>query len=493
MSKFGDRLKHAWNAFIKDDVVGETPPYNYGVSYSVKPDRTILTRGADRSLINTVCNRIALDASAIDIKHVKLDDQNRYIGTINSTLNNCLTVEANIDQTGRQLVQDIVMSMLDEGCVAVVPVEADINPKHGLAFQIFELRTGKVVQWYPKHVRIRLYDELTGKKREIIMPKKVVALIENPFYSIMNSPNSTAQRLKRKLALLDSVDDQNASKKLNMIVQLPYAIKGEGRRELAKERVKDIEKQLGDSPYGIAYSDSTEKIVQLNRSLDNNLQASIEYLTNLYLSQLGITQEILNGTANSETMNNYYSRVIEPIMSAISEEFIRKFLTKTARSQHQSIQYFRDPFKLIPVDKMADLADKLTRNAILTSNEIRQKIGMQPSKDPSADELRNKNISEAKDEEHVDVDGNPINTQTGQNGGEEGPPPKQYTIEEIESMSPEEKLNLVRTTAKELMNEDLDEEDRQTVSLLVKMSPETIKGLSDDDILEIVNGLLQAK
>ena len=491
MSNFGDRLKHAWNVFLNKDVTDDVPPYNYGVAYSVKPDIVRLRGGAERSLINTVCNRIALDAASIDIRHVKLDEQRRYLSTIESTLNNCLSVEANIDQTGRALVQDIVMSMLDEGCVAVVPVVADINPKNGLAFQVFEMRTAKILQWYPKHVRVRLYDELTGKKREKIMPKKVVAIIENPFYSIMNAPNSTAQRLKRKLALLDIVDEQNASKKLNMIVQFPYAIKGEGRRELAKERVKDIEKQLTDSPYGIAYSDSTEKIVQLNRSLDNNLQQNIEYLTDLYLAQLGITKEILNGTANTETMNNYNTRVIEPIMSAITEEFIRKFLTKTARSQRQSIMYFRDPFKLVPIDKMAELADKLTRNAIVTSNEVRQGIGMKPSEDPDADVLRNKNISEAKDEQHVDVDGNPVQ---GQNeGGEAETPVKQYTIEEIQSMTPEQRLQLVKSTASELMNEDLDEEDRQTVSVLTKMTPETIKGMSDDDILEIVNGLLQAK
>lgn len=491
MSNFGDRLKHAWNVFLNKDVTDDVPPYNYGVAYSIKPDIVRLRGGAERSLINTVCNRIALDAASIDIRHVKLDEQRRYLSTIESTLNNCLSVEANIDQTGRALVQDIVMSMLDEGCVAVVPVVADINPKNGLAFQVFEMRTAKILQWYPKHVRVRLYDESTGKKREKIMPKKVVAIIENPFYSIMNAPNSTAQRLKRKLALLDIVDEQNASKKLNMIVQFPYAIKGEGRRELAKERVKDIEKQLTDSPYGIAYSDSTEKIVQLNRSLDNNLQQNIEYLTDLYLAQLGITKEILNGTANTETMNNYNTRVIEPIMSAITEEFIRKFLTKTARSQRQSIMYFRDPFKLVPIDKMAELADKLTRNAIVTSNEVRQGIGMKPSEDPDADVLRNKNISEAKDEQHVDVDGNPVE---GQNGGEEAEEPvKQYTIEEIQSMTPEQKLQLVKSTASELMNEDLDEEDRQTVSVLTKMTPETIKGMSDDDILEIVNGLLQAK
>lgn len=491
MSKFGDRLKHAWNAFMKDPVT-EVPPYNYGVAYSVKPDIVRLRGGAERSLINTVCNRIALDAASIDIRHVKLDDQNRYLSTIESSLNNCLSVQANIDQTGRALVLDIVMSMLDEGCVAVVPVETDVSPKNGLAFQVYELRTGKILQWYPKHVRIRLYDELTGKKREIIMPKKVVAIIENPFYSIMNAPNSTAQRLKRKLALLDTVDEQNASKKLNMIVQLPYAIKGEGRRELAKERVKDIEKQLAESPYGIAYSDSTEKIVQLNRSLDNNLQQNIEYLTDLYLAQLGITKEILNGTANSETMNNYNTRVIEPIMSAITEEFIRKFLTKTARSQKQSIMFFRDPFKLVPIDKMAELADKLTRNAIVTSNEVRQGIGMKPSEDPDADVLRNKNISEAKDEQHVDVDGNPI--AEGQNGGEEPQEPvKQYTIEEIERMTPQEKVQLIQSTANELMNEDLDEEDRQTVSVLTKISEDTISKMSDNEILEIVNGLLQAK
>lgn len=494
MGNFGDRLKHAWSAFMnKDPTTAEPPTINYGPSYSYKPDRVRLYGGADKSIINTVCNRIAVDAASVDIKHVKLDEQDRFLKVINDSLNQCLTVEANIDQTGRQLIQDIVMSMLDEGCVAVVPVECDTNPKRGLSFQIYELRTGKIVQWYPEHVKVRLYNERNCQKVEMIFPKRMVAVIENPFYSIMNSPNSTAARLRRKLSLLDTVDEHNANgaNKLNMIVQFPYQIKGEARRELAKERIHDMENQLSNSPHGIAYSDATEKIIQLNRSLDTDLQESVEYLTNLYLAQLGMTQEILNGTANSETMNNYMSRIVEPILSAITEEFIRKFLSKTARSQKQSIMFFRDPFKLVPVDKMAELSDKLTRNAIVTSNEVRQGIGMIPSEDPDADVLRNKNISEAKDQQHYDVEGNPVESQNGGEPMEE--PVKQYSLDEIKAMRPEEKKNLIVQTANELLQSNLDEEDRQTVSALANMSDETINSLSDEDIMEIINGLLESK
>ena len=386
------RLKHAWNAFNSRD-----PTYlhqNLGISYGYRPDRPRLTRANERSIITPIFNRIALDVAAIDIKHCKIDEDGNYISTINSGLNNCLDLEANIDQSGRALIQDIVLSMLDEGCVAVVPVDTSIDPKTSGSFNILTMRTGKILSWYPSHVKVQIYNESSGKKEDLILPKRTVAIIENPLYSVINEPNSTMQRLIRKLNLLDVTDEKTASGKLDLIIQLPYIIKTDARRQQAEQRRKDIESQLESSKYGVAYADGTEKITQLNRPVENNLMSQIEYLVNMVYSQLGITQSILDGTADDKTMLNYYNRSIEPIVSAIADEFKRKFLTKTARSQMQSISAFRDPFKLVPVNDMAEIADKFTRNEIMTSNEIRQKIGMKPSDDPKADRLINSNISQ---------------------------------------------------------------------------------------------------
>lgn len=418
MSKFSERLKHAWNAFMNKDPTIESYK-DIGAGYGFKPDKLFIRPSSERSIINTIINRFAVDCASIDVKHVRLDSNNRYLETMDSKFNQCLSVEANIDQTGRALLEDIVMSMLDEGVVAVVPTDTTLNPKTS-SYDILEMRTGKIIQWYPKHIQVRLYNELNGQKEDVILPKAQVAIIENPFYQIMNSPNSTMQRLKRKLSLLDTVDEQNASKKLNMVIQLPYTVRNELKKKEAEQRRSDMEKQLAESKYGVAYLDGTEKITQLNRSLDTGLLDQVKYLTEELLTQLGVTLEILNGTANSDTMTNYYNRIIEPIMTAICEEYIRKFLTKTARSQKQSVKFFRDPFKLVPVDKMADLADKFTRNEILTSNEVRQIVGMLPSQDPNADVLRNKNIS-ASDEQlmdQVDINGNPVGPETVQNGGQ---------------------------------------------------------------------------
>lgn len=390
----GSRLKHAWNAFLNRDPPGSS---FYGGGYSYRPDRVRFTRGSERTIINAIYNRIALDAASITINHVRLDDNNRFDSIIDSGLNYCLNVEANADQTGRSLIQDIVMTFLDEGVAAVVPEKTDFDPRRSNSYEIYSLRVGVPVEWYPKHVRVRLFNELTGQKEEIVLPKKMVALIENPFYSVMNAPNSTMQQLVRKLALLDVVDEQAGSGKLDMIIQLPYVIKSQTRREQAEQRRSDIEKQLSGSKYGIAYTDGTERIVQLNRSLENNILKSIEYLMNMVYSQLGVTQEILNGTADEKTMNNYMNRIIEPVVSAIADEFKRKFLTKTARTQGQSIMFFRDPFRLAPVSMIAEMADKFTRNEIMTPNEFRQVIGMKPSKDPKSDQLANRNIASAED------------------------------------------------------------------------------------------------
>lgn len=387
----GSRLKHAWNAFMNRD------PTRYygdiGMGYSYRPDRVRFTRGNERSIVTSVYNRIAIDAAAINIQHVRLDENNRFLETIKSGLNHCLTVEANVDQSGRGFIQDIVMSMLDEGCVAVLPIDTDDDPDVTGSYKIETMRTGKILDWYPKHVRVRVYNDRTGQKEDVIVPKSTVAIIENPLYAVINEPNSTMQRLIRKLNLLDVIDEQSGSGKLDLIIQLPYVIKTEARRKQAENRRKDIEMQLAGSKYGIAYTDGTERITQLNRAVDNNLMSQIEYLTNMLYSQLGITQSILDGTADEKTMLNYYNRTIEPIVSAIVDEMKRKFLTKTARSQFQSICSFRDPFKLVPVSEIAEIADKMTRNEIMTSNEIRQVIGMKPSNDPKADELRNKNLS----------------------------------------------------------------------------------------------------
>ncbi len=388
----GSRLKHAWNAFLNRDPPGSR---YYGGGYSYRPDRMRFSRGSERTIINAIYNRIALDAASITINHVKLDENNRFDSIIDSGLNYCLNTEANADQTGRGLIQDIVMTFLEEGVAAVVPEKTNFDPRYSNSYEIYSMRVGVPVEWYPNHVRVRMFNELTGQKEEITFPKKMVALIENPFYAVMNAPNSTMQQLVRKLALLDVVDEQAGSGKLDMIIQLPYVIKSQARRDQAEQRRAEIEKQLSGSKYGIAYTDGTERIVQLNRSLENNILKSIEYLTNMVYSQLGVTQEILNGTADEKTMNNYMNRIIEPVISAIADEFKRKFLTKTARTQGQSIMFFRDPFRLAPVSMIAEMADKFTRNEIMTPNEIRQVIGMKPSKDPKSDQLVNRNIASA--------------------------------------------------------------------------------------------------
>ena len=389
------RLKHAWNAFMSRAPTNYD--YNVGAGYSYRPDRIRLSRGNERSIVTSVYNRIALDAAAIDIKHCKLDDNERFVSVVNSNLNSCLTLEANIDQTSRSFIQDVVMSMLDEGCVAIVPTDTTFNPKETGSYDILTMRTGKILDWYPEHIRVRVYNEHTGRKEEIIVPKKTVAIIENPLYAIINEPNSTMQRLIRKLALLDVTDEQTASGKLDLIIQLPYVIKTDARRQQAEKRRKDIEMQLAGSKYGIAYTDGTEKITQLNRSVENNLMKQVETLTAMLYSQLGITQTILEGTADEQTMLNYYSRTIEPIVSAIVDEMTRKFLTKTARTKKQSIMFFRDPFKLVPINNIAEIADKFTRNEIMTSNEIRQIVGMKPSDDPKADMLINSNLNQDKE------------------------------------------------------------------------------------------------
>ena len=389
---FGSRLKHAFNAFMNKD---PTQVYrDLGASYSYRPDRVRFSRGNERSIVTSVYNRIALDVAAIDINHCRLDDNNRYVEPMDSGLNRCLNLEANIDQTGRSFIQDIVMSMLDEGCVAVIPVDTSLNPKNTSSYDILSMRTGKILEWYPNHVRVRVYNDRTGKKENILVPKSTVAIMENPLYAVINEPNSTMQRLIRKLSLLDVTDEQTASGKLDLIIQLPYTIKTQARRQQAEDRRKDIEMQLAGSKYGIAYTDGTERITQLNRSVENNLMKQIEYLTNMLFSQLGITQTILDGTADDKTMLNYYSRTIEPIVSCIVDEMKRKFLSKTARSQKQSIEFFRDPFKLVPVNDLAEIADKFTRNEIMSKNEFRQIIGRKPSDDPKADQLINSNISQ---------------------------------------------------------------------------------------------------
>lgn len=392
---FMDRIQRGWNAFRNRDPTTEYR--DTGLGYAYRPDRVRFTRGNERSIVTSVYNRIALDVAAINIQHVQLDDNNRFTSVVESGLNSCLNLEANIDQTGRAFVQDIVMSMFDEGCVAVVPVDTTQDPEITDSYDILSMRTGKILEWKPRHVKVRVYNDRTGMKEDILLPKKQVAIIENPLYAVINEPNSTMQRLIRKLCLLDAVDEQSSSGKLDLIIQLPYVVKTEARRQQANDRRKQIEEQLTGSKYGIAYTDGTERITQLNRPVENNLMKQIEYLTSMLYSQLGITQAILDGTADDKTMLNYYSRTIEPIISAIVDEMKRKFLTKTARSQKKSIMFFRDPFKLVPVNDIAEIADKFTRNEILSSNEIRQIVGIKPSKDPKADELRNKNLSEPKE------------------------------------------------------------------------------------------------
>lgn len=391
-----DRLQHAWNAFVYNDNT-YVDPQNLGGLSTYKPDRVHFSRGVERSIVTSVYNRLALDVSSIAIKHVRLDENGRFKEEVDSGLQNCLNVEANIDQTGRAFLQDVVMSMLDEGCVAIVPVDTTIDPAKSGSYEINTMRTGKILEWYPAHVRVRVYNDKRGIHEEIVLPKSAVAIIENPLYAVINEPNSTMQRLIRKLNLLDVVDEQTSSGKLDLIIQLPYVIKTDARRKQAEERRKDIEMQLSGSKYGIAYTDGTERITQLNRPAENNLMKQVEYLTSMLYSQLGLTQSIMDGSADDKTMLNYYNRTVEPILAAITDEIKRKFLTKTARSQRQTIMYFRDPFKLTPVLDLAEIADKFTRNEIMTSNEIRQIVGMKPADDPSADELRNKNLNQSNE------------------------------------------------------------------------------------------------
>ena len=390
---FLNRIKNAWNAFVNN----RDPTLKWkdiGSSYYYRPDRQRFTGGNERTIVTSVYNRIAMDVAAIDIKHVRLDENDRYLETIDSGINRCFSEEANIDQTGRAFIQDIVMSMLDEGCVAIVPVDTNVDPTLSNSYDILSMRVGQILQWYPNHVQVRVYNDRTGNKEDIILPKETVGIIENPLYAVINEPNSTMQRLIRKLSLLDAIDEQSSSGKLDLIIQLPYTIKTEARRQQAEQRRKEIEMQLTNSKYGIAYTDGTEHITQLNRPIENNLMKQIEYLTSMLYSQLGITTTILDGSADEKTMLNYYTRTIEPIISAIVCEAKRKFLTKTARSQRQSFLFFRDPFKLVPISQIADIADKFTRNEIASSNEIRQCIGMKPSKDPKADMLINSNLNQ---------------------------------------------------------------------------------------------------
>ena len=426
MSTLNERIKNAWNVFTGKDAL---LPYNYGLSSSVRPDRPKLTMGKDKSIVTAVLNRISTDCAAMDIQHVKLDENDRFVEEIDDPLNQCLKFEANLDQTGRAFIQDVVLSMLDEGCIAIVPTSANCNIRVNEAFKIYEMRTAKIIQWYPQHVKVKVYNEKIGQKEEVILPKRSVAIVENPFYAVMNEPNSTLQRLMRKLSLLDYVDEQTTSGKLDLIIQLPYVIRSEARKKQAEERRKDIEMQLSGSKYGIAYTDGTEKITQLNRSVENQLLSQIEGLTSMLYSQLGITKEVMEGSADEKTMNSYYSRTIEPILSAITDEMKRKFLTKTARTQRQSIAFFREPFKLVTASELADLADKLTRNEIMTANEFRQVIGLKPSDDPGADELRNKNMP-IEDTGYMNYDDQ---SGTAEVGGNEGSYEQDQMQEEIQN------------------------------------------------------------
>lgn len=387
------RIKHAWNVFR----VRDSTDYNIGAGYSYRPDRFRFGRRNERSIVTSVLNRIALDVCSITIQHVQLDKEGRFIDVVKSGLNNCLNLEANVDQTGRAFIQDAVMSMMDEGCVALVPVDTDDDPDETQSYKILSMRTGRIINWYPQHILVEVYNEEKGLKQQITLPKRSVAIIENPLYAVMNEPNSTLQRLIRKLNLLDAVDEQSGSGKLDLIIQLPYTIKSDAKRAYAERRRKEIEEQLSGTKYGIAYADGTERITQLNRPVENNLMKQIEYLTSMLYSQLGITQSILDGTADDKTMLNYYNRTVEPIISAFVDEMKRKFLTNTAISQGKSIMFFRDPFKLVPVADLAEIADKFTRNEIASSNEMRQVIGWKPSSDPKADQLINSNINQSNE------------------------------------------------------------------------------------------------
>lgn len=420
----GARIKSAWNVFRNGEEELAKLDYS-GSSYYYRPDRTYRSYRNERSIITSIYNRIAIDVAAVNIHHVRLDDNGRFLSTIDSPLDSCLSLEANLDQTGREFIQDTVMSMLDEGCVAMVPIITDDSPNDGMpgSFDIYSIRTGKITQWYPQIIRALVYNEATGRKQEIALSKRSVAIVENPLYSVMNEPNSTMQRLIRKLNILDAIDEQSGSGKLDLIIQLPYVIKTEARRRQADDRRRDIERQLAGSKYGIAYTDGTEHITQLNRSVDNNLMAQIEYLTRMLYSQLGITQDVMDGTADEKTMLNYYNRTIEPILSAIVDNMKRKFLTETARSQKQSIMFFNDPFRLVPVTNLAEIADKMTRNEIMTSNEVRQIMGMKPSSDPKADMLVNANLNHSENEMNLSKSNGQINNdeEVNQNAGSEEP------------------------------------------------------------------------
>lgn len=425
---FFKQLQHAWNAFFGNDpknvdywggpprTIDISPTY-LGSSYNYDPSRVILSRRTEYSIVNAIYNRIAIDCSSIDIKHVRVDDNDKYVSTIDSDLNNCLTLEANKDQAHRQFIIDVVESLFDEGNIAIVPIDTTIDPSKSSSYDIQTMRTGQILQWYPDYVKVRVYNDRNGQREDITLPKNMIAIIENPLYAIMNEPNSTLQRLIRKLNLLDIADEQSSSGKLNLIVQLPYIIKTEARKEQAQQRRTDIEDQLANSKYGIAYTDGTEHITQLNRSIDSNLNSEIDSLIKLLYSQLGITDSILNGTADEKTMLNYTNRTIEPVLNSIVDEMKRKFLTKTARSQRQTIMYFNNPFKLVPLANLADIGDKFTRNAIMSSNEMRQIIGLKPVNDPDADALRNKNLN--KDENDATVN---ASTETDENVNDQGDP-----------------------------------------------------------------------
>ena len=445
--KFTDRLRHAWNAFTNRD---PTPRYQeMGVGYSYRPDRYRLTRGNERSIINAIYNRIAIDVAAIDIRHVRVDENEQYLEEIDSGIDRIFNLSANIDQTGRAFIQDAVMSMLDEGVIALVPVDTTINPRITGSYDIETMRVGKITQWFPKHVKVDIYNEENGRHQEVLLPKTLVAIIENPLYSVMNEPNSTAQRLNRKLVLLDSIDEQSGSGKLDLIIQLPYVIKSQSRRNQAEARRKDIEMQLAGSKYGIAYTDGTEKITQLNRPVENNLMTQIEFLTSMLYGQLGVTEDIIKGTADDKTQMNYYTRTIEPILSAFTNELKRKFLTKTARTQGQSFMFFRNPFALASVTEIAEIADKFTRNEILSSNEIRGIIGYRPSSDPKADELRNSNINQ--NEQPMMEPG--MEEPMMEPGMEEQP---MMEPEMEEQLAEQEEINPMRTPM-DVLNEQLDE------------------------------------
>ena len=442
MPSFIERIKNGWNAFTNNKDPSTFAYQDLGYSSYYRPDRPRLLNGNERSIINSIFNRLAVDTASIEVLHARLDENHTFMEEIDSKLDRVLNISANIDQTGRALVQDIAMSMFDEGCVAVVPTDTDINPNYDNSYDILELRVGKIVEWRPNHVKVNLYNERTGLKEDVLLNKSAVAIIENPFYSVMNEPNSILKRLSRKLSLLDVIDEQNSSKKLDLIIQLPYVVKTEARRKQAEIRRKDIEKQLAEGKYGIAYTDATEHITQLNRSLENNMMGQIEYLTNMLFSQLGLTPEIMNGTASEEVMMNYYNRTIEPILTAITEEMTRKFLTKTARTQGQAIIFIRDPFKLVPISNMADLGDKFIRNEILTANEVRGKIGFKPSNEPKADQLGNPNMPVSEqiqnESEETDEEGNPVASELSQ--------------EELAQLSPEELQEML---------DDLDDVDAQ--------------------------------